>query len=159
MQETKPLLRDIPAEKPIKPKTDILPSEKLALPQNKLATILAVDDDPDICAIIQKYFGCNGYNCVCAADGRKGLEAYKAAFEAGSAPDIIISDWDMPEMGGDEMFKEIIKINPKAKIIFLTRAPPEERDSLEALNPLAIFGKPFDPRTVEATIQNALTKE
>jgi YesN/AraC family two-component response regulator len=50
-----------------------------------------------------------------AKNGREGLELFKA-----HTPDIVITDINMPEMGGVQMVDSIKEIKPDAKIIVLT---------------------------------------
>jgi CheY-like chemotaxis protein len=59
-----------------------------------------------------------GYRVVHAEDGQQAIDLYKVALEAGHPPDIIIMDLTIPGgMGGQEAVGEILKINPKAKVI------------------------------------------
>lgn len=50
-----------------------------------------------------------------AANGRMGLELYKTY-----APDIVITDINMPEMDGVQMAEKIRSIRPDARIIAIT---------------------------------------
>jgi len=50
-----------------------------------------------------------------AGNGRVGLELYRE-----HAPDIVITDINMPEMSGAQMAVQIRKINPRTKIITLS---------------------------------------
>lgn len=50
-----------------------------------------------------------------AANGRQGLELFKA-----HAPDVVITDINMPEMGGGQMADEIRAIRPGTKFIAIS---------------------------------------
>ncbi len=50
-----------------------------------------------------------------AADGKEGIAQYQA-----HQPDIVLMDIRMPEMNGIEATKELLRIDPKARIIILT---------------------------------------
>ena len=79
-------------------------------------TILIVDDDPDYLSIIRKWLSEN-YHVQCFSSGDKALEALAAI-----KPDLILLDYEMPEMDGYDLMKRI-KSNPrtyKIPIIFLT---------------------------------------
>lgn len=53
-----------------------------------------------------------------ASNGRAGLELFKT-----HSPGIVITDINMPEMGGVEMADKMHAINPAAKFIVLTGDP------------------------------------
>lgn len=56
-----------------------------------------------------------------AANSREALESYKKKM-----PDIMLMDISLPDKSGIETTKEILKINPKQKIIILSRYEDEE---------------------------------
>ena len=58
----------------------------------------------------------NGYNVI--GEAENGLEAVRKYKEL--KPDIVTMDITMPEMTGIEALKEIIKIDPKAKVVMLS---------------------------------------
>lgn len=81
------------------------------------ATILVIDDDPNIRDLLRLHLAAAGYSVLLAQD----------AIEAGyivlrQAPDLIIADVDMPHMDGFE-FVEALKADetvPNIPVIFLT---------------------------------------
>lgn len=64
------------------------------------ATILVVEDSRQIRAILAKRLGAAGHAVEVAEDGRQGLDAARRL-----RPDLIITDWMMPEMSGVEMIQ------------------------------------------------------
>ncbi len=84
----------------------------------KKGLILIVDDDRIISEIVMRYLMNDGYkNFILAPDGKLALDT---VFEY--IPDIIICDYNMPNMRGDIFHNELID-NPKYKeipIIFLS---------------------------------------
>ena len=63
----------------------------------------------------------NGYNVI--GEAENGLEAVRKYKEL--KPDIVTMDITMPEMTGIEALKEIIKIDPKAKVVMLSAMEQE----------------------------------
>lgn len=67
------------------------------------------------------------------------------------APDLILLDVQMPEINGDELFKNLKAkgLLRDRKVAFLTGTDePQEINKLRLLNPFAILKKPFSPKTL-----------
>jgi DNA-binding response OmpR family regulator len=86
--------------------------------------ILIVDDDEAIIKSIQDAFISAGFDVVTAGDGKQGLAS---ALE--QKPDLILTDVEMPVMGGMEMLAELRKSNDWGKgvpVIILTNFDASE---------------------------------
>lgn len=79
-----------------------------------ITRILIVEDDPATRKILQKQLGMNGYAVEVAENGARGWEAAGAIM-----PDIIISDWMMPEMDGRALCSKIKADPDLASIYFI----------------------------------------
>lgn len=106
-------------------------------------TILVVDDDPDICEIVQVNLEGAGYDVIVASDGAAGLKAAQTFL-----PDLIILDVLMPELDGWKVLEELIK-DPRTAdrpVIMLT-CRGDDQDVLRGLNLGAVeyVTKPFYP--------------
>ncbi len=66
-----------------------------------MATVLVVEDQEEIAALIKFKLKNSGYDVVHAENGKLGLEAARS-----SPPDLILLDIMMPVMNGVEMLKE-----------------------------------------------------
>jgi DNA-binding response OmpR family regulator len=77
--------------------------------------ILLVDDEPDINAALSVVLKRGGYGVDTFENPFDALEKLKPGFY-----DLIILDVKMPKMDGFELYREIKKIDKKAKICFLT---------------------------------------
>jgi sigma-B regulation protein RsbU (phosphoserine phosphatase) len=64
--------------------------------------VLIVEDDPFFQRVLQKRLAAEGYQVHAASDGREGMKAI-VAFE----PDLVISDWMMPEVDGLELCQSV----------------------------------------------------
>ncbi len=87
-----------------------------------MATVLVVEDQEEIAALIKFKLKNSGYDVVHAENGKLGLEAARS-----SPPDLILLDIMMPVMNGVEMLKEL-KADPNLKsipVIMLTAQSSE----------------------------------
>ncbi|MBD3290278.1 transglycosylase SLT domain-containing protein [candidate division KSB1 bacterium] len=64
--------------------------------------VLIVDDDPKICHLFQVTLGKAGYEMIVAQTAQQGLE-----IALQQRPDVIISDYMMPDMNGVQFCKEV----------------------------------------------------
>jgi len=60
--------------------------------------ILIIDDDPNLCALLEQVFSAPGYQVMVANDGNKGLQVAKDY-----KPDVVIVDLNMPEINGHQV--------------------------------------------------------
>lgn len=81
-----------------------------------LKKVLIVDDAAFMRYMIKSTVVNNGYEVV--GEAKNGLEAIK--MYTGLKPDIVTMDITMPDMTGIEALKEIIKIDPSAKVIMVS---------------------------------------
>lgn len=82
-----------------------------------MVTVLVVDDDHQTRSLLSDALQCEGYDPIVAADGVSGLQLAEE-----NAPDLIISDINMPGFDGIRMLERIRQI-PSIKtvpVIFLT---------------------------------------
>ena len=86
----------------------------LAKPLPK-GTLLCVDDDPSVLKCETVFLESFGYTVVTASSGREGLElAVLNSF------DVVIVDYCMPEMNGQEFAIAMRRLRPRAPIIMLS---------------------------------------
>jgi len=69
---------------------------------NSELKILIVEDDPYFVRVLQKRLSVDGYQVLTAGDGREGMKSI-VTFE----PDLVISDWMMPEVDGLELCQSV----------------------------------------------------
>ena len=98
-------------------RTDALPrkfdEQELDRVQRPAATILVVDDDPDVRAFLTESLDSLGYAAVTVEGGGAALKALGQ-----TSPDVMILDFAMPEMNGAEVAKRITQLRPDLPIIF-----------------------------------------
>ncbi|HEX2776057.1 MAG TPA: response regulator transcription factor [Candidatus Acidoferrales bacterium] len=117
------------------------------------ATILIVDDEPQIRRVMRTTLTSHGYSVVEAASGEEALEKLRA-----ERPDLIILDVNMPGISGLETCAEI-RTSSDVPIIMLT-IRNSERDKVQALDAGAddYVVKPFGVQELMARIRAALRR-
>lgn len=81
-------------------------------------TILVMDDEKMICAVVADILDYLGYTVRCCADGAEAIRLYRDAMASGERFDAIIVDLTIPGgMGGKEAAGEILNMDPQAKMI------------------------------------------
>ncbi|MBI5418181.1 response regulator [Candidatus Poribacteria bacterium] len=83
--------------------------------------ILVIDDDRDICENLVKIFSYEGYIVKCSFNGINALKMISS-----ENFNIIILDLKMPKIDGEEVLKNIAKLNKDIGIIILTGYPSVE---------------------------------
>lgn len=79
------------------------------------ATVLCVDDEPNILSSLRRLFRANGYRVLTAEGGALGLEVLEK-----EAVDLVISDMRMPEMDGARFLAQVRARWPDTLRILLT---------------------------------------
>jgi len=85
--------------------------------QGQPITILAVDDEPGILALVRLCLGNDERLTLIAASS--GVEAIEH-IEKGLAVDLLITDLRMPDMDGDELARRLRRADPDLKVLYLT---------------------------------------
>jgi CheY-like chemotaxis protein len=118
-------------------------------------TILIVEDEKELAAILSDELSANGYRVVTAQNGREGLDMLQTI-----EPDLILCDRAMPLMSGYELLERIRGVYPQYStlpFIFLTAlADPRDRHSVSHLEPTAYLEKPVNFDKLINTIKQAI---
>ncbi len=117
------------------------------------ATILVVDDEPQIRRVLRATLSSRGYVIVDAKTGEEGIELARK-----EKPDLVLLDVNMPGMGGLEACCEIRR-ESNAPIIMLT-VRDAERDKVASLDAGAddYVVKPFGIEELLARVRAALRR-
>jgi two-component system phosphate regulon response regulator PhoB len=120
------------------------------------ATILVIEDDPEIRELLSFSLGKEGWTVVAAEDGEGGLAKLPSA-----NPDCVVLDIMLPGMDGLEVLKAL-KAEPARKRlpVIMTTAKGEEADVVAGLELGAedYVVKPYSPRVLVARIRAALRR-
>ncbi len=118
-----------------------------------MATILVVDDDPNIREVVGLYLRRGGYVVVPAADGEEALESYRR-----HSPDLVVLDLMLPKLSGLEVCRRL-GAERRVPLIMLT-ARGEEEDRILGLDLGAddYVVKPFSPAELVARVEAVLRR-
>jgi len=105
-----------------------------------MTSVLIVDDEMFIVELYRDILQLRGYKVVGTAfDGEEALRKYSTTSDK---PDVIIMDHRMPVMNGVQATKEILKMNPKQKVIFVSADVLVEKEARDA-GAIEFLPKPF----------------
>ncbi len=117
------------------------------------AKILVVDDAQFMRMMLKNILSGAGYEVV--GEGENGVQAIEKYKDL--KPDMVIMDMIMPEMGGIDAVREIVKLDPAAKVLMCS-AMGQQALVVEAIQVGArdFIVKPFQPAGVLEAVAKAL---
>ncbi|TET86437.1 MAG: PAS domain S-box protein [Desulfobacteraceae bacterium] len=119
--------------------------------------ILLVDDEEDLIEIGAQMLSHLGYEVETRSDGAEALEAFRAQPERF---DLVITDMTMPNLTGDRLAKELVKIRPDIPIILCTgfsESISEQKAKEIGIREFSM--KPFVMRDLAETTRRVLGRE
>ena len=113
--------------------------------------ILIVDDSKPMRRLIQRTVikaGFEGHEFIEACDGAEALD-----FIEGDCPDLVLADWNMPNMNGIELLEALNRKEIDVKYGFITSEQTAEMETLaKGKGALFLIGKPFDASIFQAKL-------
>ena len=118
--------------------------------KRRAASVLVIDDDPDVRAFIAAALEEQGYRVREASDGRGGLASI-----ARDKPDLVILDFIMPGLSGAEVANRILIKDPDQPILFVSGY--SETAAVKRVAPEApLLTKPFRADALDKAVRAAL---
>jgi CheY-like chemotaxis protein len=93
------------------------------------AVLLCIDDDENVLECVKSFLESFGYTVLTAASGGKGLELASM-----HSVDVVIVDYLMPGMSGQEVAIEMRRLKPQAPIIMLSAAVDVPEQALKLVD-------------------------
>jgi DNA-binding response OmpR family regulator len=116
-------------------------------------SVLVVDDDPDVRALVSTLLGRAGYLVAEAPDGRAALKALY-----GQRPDLVVLDVNMPDLDGWATLERIRELSNVPVVMLSARG--EELEKVRALRAGAddYVTKPFGRQELLARVESVLRR-
>ncbi len=117
----------------------------------RVATILIIEDQVLMRQLLIQVLEDAGYQVWEAANGRLGLEQFRA-----HPADLVLTDLDMPEMDGWEVIVALTRSYADVTIMAMSGMHPDELQKATRCGARQIFPKPLDLQALLQTIHSEL---
>ncbi|MFK7800491.1 MAG: response regulator [Anaerolineae bacterium] len=118
-------------------------------------TVLIIDDDKFVCESLEFALQFMGCQTLSAMSGQTGLELYK---DYSASIDLVLLDYYMPGMNGEQTFHKLVQLNPDLRCIFSSGLKIDlNSETLSApLTHVDFLYKPYDLKLLKAKINDLL---
>lgn len=118
-------------------------------------TILLVEDDAQLRALVKKSLEVGGYSVIAAEDS---TVANAAARMRGGIIDLILADINLPGLTGGEYADYLKTINPNLKVLYMSGDPVQDPDVQKHLRgqKATFIAKPFSLEDLTLAVKRAL---
>jgi DNA-binding response OmpR family regulator len=118
-------------------------------------SVLVIDDDPVVCAVIERVLEGDGFSVTSAGDAQTGISRFTEM-----NPDLVIVDILMPGKEGMATILELREAKPDARILAITGggnfAAGDVLRIAELLGADNSLKKPFEPSALLAVVRRCL---
>ena len=117
-------------------------------------TILLVDDEESLRSLMAMALEGAGGRVIQAVDGADGIEQFRRHRES---IDLTVLDLTMPRLNGDEVFRQIMDIQPDARVVLISGYTQEDvAGHFTGHRVTGYLEKPFPPSELVAKVRDAL---
>jgi len=120
-----------------------------------MQSILTIDDDRDICKLLDKFFKKKGFETNSRYNGFEAIEYLK-----NNPVDLVLCDFKLPDYNGIDILQKIKIIKPETQVIIIT-GYSDVKVAVDALKKGAYdyVTKPLYPDEILMTVQEALKQD
>src|SRR5438105_558394 len=128
-----------------------------AKPAAARPTVLLAEDDASVRKVLEGLLADAGLSVEVTPDGQAALDRFSARAAAGSPPDVVLSDINMPRLDGLELLDRLKALDPEVLVVFVT-AYSSVDSAVAALRKGAFdyIAKPFRNDQLVQVVRNAL---
>jgi PAS domain S-box-containing protein len=117
-------------------------------------TVLLIEDEEMLADLVKSVLDASGYTVLTARDGAEGLMMFERHQDQIA---VVLSDIGLPKYGGDEVFKRIKLMDPKARVILASGfVEPRVKSELLEAGLERFIQKPYSPSEVLHAIRAAI---
>ena len=116
-------------------------------------TIMLVEDEPDVRALMRDVLGDFGYRVLSAGSSE---DALRLAAGTKNPIDLLITDVVMSGMNGIELAARLTVLRPETKVLYMTGYSHEAVAGLGALRGSSLLQKPFTPNDLATRVREVL---
>lgn len=121
-----------------------------------MGCVMVIDDSRTIRVSMEYLLKSKGYETLLAEDGEDGLQKLNQRVSTGKKPDLIITDINMPKMGGLEFIRKA-KSSATTRFIPILILTTESQDSMKTEGKQAGAAgwivKPYQPEQLIGVVQ------
>ena len=120
-----------------------------------MAKILIIDDDTDICQLLDRFLKRKGHDTSYVTSGKKALTYLKE-----NEADVVFCDFRLPDTDGKELLLSIKELNPKTQVIIIT-GYSDVKTAVDVIKNGAFdyITKPLLPEEVLMLVDRAITQK
>lgn len=117
--------------------------------------VLIVDDSRVMRQIVSRTLRQAGYDGLSLVEAENGAQAYDVI--KSESPDLVLSDWNMPEMNGIDLLLQLRSMGHQVPFGFVTSEGTQTmRDRAAAAGALFLVAKPFTPEAFREALSPVL---
>lgn len=133
--------------------SEISVSTRLGGPSNKPATVLVVEDDEMVCALVREILISDGFTVLAC---HNGVEALDIVASYCGALELLVTDIVLPGIGGKQLVEGAIALRPGLKTLFMSGYPEDTLISF-GWPSLPYIQKPFTAKGLTRRVRQALS--
>jgi len=93
----------------------------------KVKTVLAIDDEPQMLDILKTILQEHGYNVLAARNEQESIQLYRQRWRE---IDVVLLDFMMPSMTGDQVLDRLKEINPRVTVLVVSGSADAPRQTV-----------------------------
>jgi len=117
------------------------------------ALVYVVDDEPMVGDVVLAILKMGGFQTVFFEDPHAALKAFN---ETAAKPDLLLTDFQMPQMTGRELIQKCKQVQPSLKTILYSGNVQEDTVAFYPARPDRFLRKPFTPKTLIDLVKSVL---
>ncbi len=122
--------------------------------ERKSGTVLVVEDEPVVAALVKQALESEGYLVLEARNGAAALRLFR---KDGKDVDLILTDVIMPVMNGPELVTRILENRPDLPALFMSGYADDFLDRYGfALDEMSLLRKPFSTAQLVDRVRQAM---